>query len=177
MKLRILALVPAVAVLSSLPAASARDVAAAGLCIGHAESPDSIVTVHDRRDNKDHRVGMHIQTFINDQRTDGCYLSYVLSWSMADLNDITNDMGPDAPEHLHIRVWLCGQRRPDLDGDQQYTDAVPGRQLESKQFNIGPSCGRQADTMGSDVHSSTWTPSHPNLYARIPPGRNPSVPK
>ena len=152
------------------PFTTSQVVSAAGCYIPlsvHQDSPK----VHDRKNGSDYAVRYELASNAQ-QRPDGCYRDYDLQ-----INPQVQDYGPRPifSNHYHIRIWVCGQRRPDLDVDfsESYDfnhEQPPGQRgfAQTPWINYGPGCGVQADDVGSDSYSDYWTPAHAYALAHMP---------
>jgi hypothetical protein len=104
---------------------------------------------------------------ISSQRPDGCYRKYKLAMWRADPSGNPEVSAP-FDRHFHIQVWMCGQRRPDLDLDERTNpDTFQGDYKESREVNYG-NCGPQADDVGTDASNPDWTPQHIYAYVHLP---------
>jgi hypothetical protein len=104
----------------------------------------------------------------HDQRADGCHRSYDMMVFVGDFADPARSSTAPYPQsvHFHIRVWVCRQRRPDLDLDEAGS-TIRSSDSQYANYGSGP-CGPQADNVGSDAYNPNWTPSHVHADARLP---------
>jgi hypothetical protein len=122
------------------------------------------VPIHDKATNHDYWATFSIATN-HEQRPDGCYWQF--SFQVVTMDKVTGAMGPTYAQHLHahLRIWVCGQRRADLDQDWDGSPAVSAPDMPP--INYG-SCGPQVDDDGSGADNSNWIPSHVFAHASIP---------
>ena len=138
---------------------------AAGPCTSPAQTTSHQTRVHDKQSNRDYGVSLLLNTQ-HDQRADGCYRSYHMMVVVSDVADGARSAPDPQSVHFHIRAWVCGQRRPELDLDETGTN-IQSSDSQYANYGSGP-CGPQADNVGSDAYNPNWTPSHVYGDARIP---------
>jgi hypothetical protein len=124
-------------------------------------SNPNVTPVHDARDSAVNRVYYQLSVEAT-EKSDGCYRRYALAIVEFRSDDTQSRFEPDAV-HKHVRVWLCGQRRSDLDVDSTEKGTVYTAYIKDG------ACGPQADDLGSDAYSRSWTPEqHVFVTAEVP---------